>query len=76
MGIFDNGKKGTAKNMTKTTTKTVTMVKSEAYCCQCHKKLMDIYTKPEDRESFKDNFIICPTCFVELCEKVMAANEK
>jgi uncharacterized CHY-type Zn-finger protein len=75
MGIFDNGKKGTTKPATKTT-KTVTMVRSEACCCQCHKKLMDIYTKPEDKESFRDNFIICPPCFVELCEKVMAANEK
>ena len=68
MGLFDSKKEN------KKGTKTMTMSRVEVFCCQCHQKLNDIYTKPEDKESFLDNFVMCPTCFIEFCEKYRKEN--
>jgi uncharacterized CHY-type Zn-finger protein len=59
MGLFDS-----KKNQ-----KTISLNKCEIFCCQCHQKLNDIWVKPEEKEQVLDNYVMCPTCFVELCER-------
>lgn len=48
---------------------TIKLVKKEYECCQCHKKISDIYIKPENEEAFDESYPMCWPCFLELCDK-------
>ena len=55
---------------------TTKILKKEYECRQCHKKICDVYVRPEDEDKFDDSYPCCWPCFLELCNKASAANKK
>jgi hypothetical protein len=50
--------------------KKVQLKKNDICCCQCHRKISECYVKPEKEEAFKDIFMVCPACFIEIAQAV------
>lgn len=50
-------------------------IKKEMCCCQCHKKISECYVKPENEESYRDIFMVCPDCFIEFAQLLKEKGE-
>ena len=48
---------------------TTKILKKEYECRQCHKKICDVYVRPEDEDKFDDSYPCCWPCFLKLCEE-------
>ena len=58
------------------TQKKIQMIKKKAECCQCHEEFCDVLVKPEDEEEYRELFMMCPTCFAELCKEASKGGKK
>ena len=58
------------------TQKKIQMIKKEVECCQCHEKFCSVLVKPEEEENYRELFMMCPTCFAELCKEASKGGKK
>lgn len=56
--------------------KTIKLLRKDYECCQCHKKICDVYVKPEQEDQFDDSYPCCWPCFLKLCDEARINREK
>lgn len=57
-------------------TKKVPLIKKDYECCQCHKKMANIYIEPKEEENFLESYPMCWPCFLKLCNDMRELKKK